>query len=329
MKQSLGWLRQQATWKAFSFTFSLISILVPKSKWYATSLGIARFLGRTAGVFAPKQVNVSIASFVPRLLHRYLDQLASYDPFFPIPLVIEGEEHLKAYLDEPGGFVIASAHIPFLKMVLPLVRNLAEGKRELRAVLRHPEGPEKNLLYAWNDKPWLALRADHTLLIHARSLLRGGGCMILAVDRDQGEVISANIFRFVGKLQSRVLTSFTELLPDGRIILRLMVPPGPRCKTDQEIQANLHFVAENVRRILQGEIAAKVARPVIAVASGFEESRARELHRVHLYSTMQLQARMKSLENVLRERTEAIGQRALLEERLAVLKHEFQNRVGA
>lgn len=321
--------RQIATLKVFVFICWQIAVWVPKDRWYQVSLQIVRTIDRFTSWIAPKQLNASKASFAPRLMHRFIDQLAARDAFFPIPLVVEGEEHLRRYMEEPGGFVVATAHVPFLKMLMPTVTRLAEGKRTLRVVARRPEGKAKNELYAWNDHPWPCLKADQSLLLHTRGLLRQNGVLVVAVDRDQGDVISANIFRFVGKMNSRVIASFTELQADGRILLRLMIPPSPLCKTDEEIVANLEFVAANVTRILQGEKAAKVAKPMLVESDHTDGDRARELHRVRLYSTGQLQSRMKSLETLLQERADAVGQRSMIEAKLALLRSEFQNRVGA
>jgi hypothetical protein len=318
--------RQQATWDFFIFVCWQISVWVPKDRWYQTSLNIVRLIDSCAGWIAPKQLNASEASLVPRLLHRFLDQLAGRDAFFPIPLIVEGEEHLRQYIEQPGGFVIATAHIPFLKMLMPTVTRMTEGKRTLRVVAKYPEGDEKNSMPAWNDKPWSCLRADQTLLLHTRSLLRQEGILFVAVDREQGDVISANIFRFVGKMNSRVITSFTELQPNGNILLRLMIPPKPRCKSDDDIEANLAFVAANVTRILQGKKAAKVAKPVLVEADHDDSERSRELHRVRLYSAGQLQARMKSLESLLEDHADAVAHRSQVEQKLALLRHEFQNR---
>jgi hypothetical protein len=329
MKARIQQARQNLTWNLFIFLGWQISVWVPKEHWYRTTLSIVRLMNRTVGVFAPKQLNVSSASAESRLFHRLLDQLASHDTFFPIPLVVEGEEHLRNYCDQPGGFVVATAHIPFLKMIMPVIRRVSEGKREFRVVARHPEGEDKNLLYGWNDDPWLCLRADQSMLIHTRSLLRNNGILVVAIDKDQGDVISGNIFRFVGKMNSRVLTSFTELQPDGSILLRILMPPSPLCKSDREITDNLGFVAGNVARILQGKKAAMVAKPVFAEDHESDSDQARELHRIRLYSTGQLQSRMNSLEKVLQGHAEAAGQRSLLQDRLEVLRSEFQNRVGA
>ncbi len=326
LKRKLSAARQWLTWQLIIFTCWLIAVLLPASRWYSVSLGISRFLGRTAGWLAPTTNTASQNSLVPRLLHRFLDILATHDPYFTIPLVIEGEEILRDYAAQPGGFVCCSAHIPFVKMLLPVVRRVVGDRRECRIVAREPVGD--NEVAAWNDGNWKAIRTDHAVLLHTRSLLRNNGCLLLAVDKEQGEFISSNIFRFVGKMHSRVLMSFTQLQPDGRILLRIMLPPGPQCKNEDEIRANLDFVAENVRRILQGdsiEAAARLRPPLVASHEG---QRSREIHRIQLYSKMQLEARIKRLQALLTTQNGGLSQRELLEERLALMRTELETRAG-
>ena len=326
LKRKLGAARQWLTAELFIFTCWLLALLLPASRWYGAALAISRFLARTAGQLAPSAVNVSEASLVPRLLHRFLDLLSTHNPYFPIPVVVEGEEHLRDYAAQPGGFVCCSAHIPFVKLFLPLVRKVAGDQRELRVIAREPVGD--NQVSAWNDEHWKAIRTDHAVLLHTRSLLRQNGCLLLAVDKEQGEFISSNIFRFVGKMHSRILMWFTQLQPDGKILLRIMLPPGPQCRSEEEIRANLDFVAENVQRILQGDKIAPAPRLHTPDADILKGERSREIHRIQLYSNMQLEARMKRLQALLAEQAKSVSQRELLEQRLARMRTELETRAG-
>ncbi len=326
LKRKLGAARQRITWELFIFTAWVISILLPASRWYRTALGLSRFLARAAGWLAPRAVNATSASLVPRLLHRFLDLLAFHDPFFPMPVDIEGEEHLRNYVAQPGGFVCCSAHIPFVKLFLPLVRKVVGDQRELRVIARDPVGD--NQVSAWNDEHWKAICTDHAVLLHTRSLLRQNGCLLLAVDKEQGEFISSNIFRFVGKMQSRILMWFTQLQPDGRILLRIMLPPGPHCRSEAEIRANLDFVAGNVQRILQGDKIASASRVRNPQQETGEADRSREIHRIQLYSNLQLEARLKRLQALLTDQTHPSIQRDLLQQRLARVRTELDMRTG-
>ena len=323
-KLSVG--REWITNEVFLFACWVVSICLPKRRWYGVALGMARTLAGGAGWLAPAANNATDASLAPRLLHRFLDILAEHSRDFPIPVVVEGEEFLREYAAQPGGFVICSAHIPFVKLIFPLARKIIGEQREVRVVAREPVGD--NEVSAWSGENLKAVRTDHAVLLHTRSLLRQNGCLLLAVDKEQGEFISSNIFRFVGKMNSRILMFFTQLQPDGRILIRIMLPPGPHCRSEEEIRANLDFVAENVRRILQGDRIQTASRMSDTLKKSFQGERSREIHRIQLYSNMQLEARMKRLEALLREHTQELSQRELLQERLELMRTELQMRAG-
>ncbi len=326
LKRKLSLARQWFTSEIFIGVCWFITVCFPAAQWYKVALVLSRFLARVTGRLAPPAVNVSSDSLEARLLHRFLDLFSTHTPYFPIPVVIEGEEHLRDYAAQPGGFVCCSAHIPFVKLFLPIVRKVIGEERELRVIAREPVGD--NEVSAWGDKHWKAIRTDHAVLLHTRSLLRQNGCLMLAVDKEQGEFISSNIFRFVGKMNSRILMWFTQLQPDGTILLRIMLPPGPRCRNEEEIRANLDFVAENVRRILQGDKITGASRFGSTLAHTLEGQRSREIHRIQLYSNMQLEGRIKRLQTLLSEQTETVRQRELLEERLALMRTEHEMRAG-
>ncbi len=313
--------------QVFTFFCWVIATCLPPSRWYRAALALARRLARTAGRFAPASHNATDVSLVPRLLHRFLDLLALHG-FFPIPVIVEGEEHLRAYAAQPQGFVCCSAHIPFVKLFLPIARQAIGEGRERRIIAREPVGD--NVVLAWNDEPWKAIRTDHAVLLHTRSLLRHNGCLLLAVDKEQGEFISSNIFRFVGKMNSRVLMWFTELQPDGTILLRILVPPGPGCRNEEEIRANLDLVAENVRLILQGRKITDAAESggTVAREIPMAGSQSRDIHRIQLYSDTQLKAHIQRLQSLLRDHRKSAAQRDLLQSRLALMRSELETRAG-
>ncbi len=318
--------RQRLTNWLFISVCWLISVLLPKSRWYSAALSISLFLARGTGWVKPAGNNVSDASLAPRILHRFLDILSMRSRYFPIPVVVEGEDYLRDYAAQSGGFVICSAHIPFVKLIFPLVRQVIGDQRPARVSARDPEGG--NEVAAWTDGNWEAIRTDHAVLLHTRSLLRQNGCLMLAVDKERGEFISSNIFRFVGKMHSRILMFFTQLRPDGKILLRIMLPPGPGCRSEDEIRANLDFVAENVRRILQGDKIQVASRLGSTQETQLAGERSREIHRIQLYSTTQLEARMKRLEALLTERDHVLSQRELLQDRLKLMQLEREARAG-
>ncbi len=326
LKRKLNEARVWATNACFVCVCFLIAHLLPKRRWYAAALGLCRFLARTAGRFAPTRNNVNSTTLVPRLLHRFLDILFAHHPYIPIPVRVEGEEILREYAALPGSFVCCTAHIPLVKLFLPIARRAIGEGRSARIIAREPVG--NNEVSSWNDKHWKAIRTDHAVLLHSRSLLRQNGCLMLVIDKEQGEFISSNIFRFVGKMNSRILTLYTQLQDDGTILVKILLPPAPLCKSEAEIRANLDFVSENVRRIMQGESLVSASPIQLTPEDTRTGWRSRELNRIQLYSNAQLDSRIRRLQAMLLQPANSAPQRDILEERLSLMRLELETRVG-
>ncbi len=326
LKRKLSEARQWATYAVMAGSCFLIAHLLPKRHWYGAALAISRFVARTAGRFAPKSSSASKAVLTSKILHRFLEMLFSRTSYFPIPVRVEGEEILREYAALPGSFVCCTAHIPLVKLFLPVARRAIGETRPARIIAREPV--RNNEVSSWNDAHWKAIRTDHAVLLHSRSLLRQNGCLMLVIDKEQGEFISSNIFRFVGKMNSRILTLYTQLQEDGIILVRILLPPAPFCKNEAEIRANLDFVAENVRRIMLGESLVPASPMRFTPEDTRAGWRSRELNRIQLYSNAQLDSRIRRLQAMLSQAENHLTQRDMLEERLALMRVELETRVA-
>lgn len=324
LRHKLNAVRQGLTTLLIVFITRQISFWLPADRWYSAALQSSKLLTRSFSAFAPNTRSVPTASLVPRMLHRHLDIMATRGRYFHIPTVVEGLEYLVEYAAQPEGFVCCSAHIPFIKLAFPLIREHVGPNRPMRIVSRDPSGQ----VTGWNDASLDIIRADQAVLLHTRSFLRRNGCLLLAVDKDQGDFISANIFRFVGKLHSRVLMFFTQLQPDGRILLRIMVPPGPRCESEQAVRANLDLVSENIGRILRGDQITEGPELPPRSLHNTEPEGSREIHRIQLYSSTQLEARIRRIQSMLEERSNSGEDDETLRERLALMLSELEMRTG-
>ena len=300
-----------------------MSRIFPSRFWYGIALRSADLVVR-AGRLVPGRASDSMeASHLARMLHRFLDIFATLGNF-PIPLVIEGEEILRSYAENPAGFICCSAHLPFVKTFFPLARKAVGNSRERWVISRTPE--LNNVVEIWNDEPWKAIFADNAVLLKVRATLRRNACLVAIIDKDQGDVVSANIFRFAGKVNCRVLTWFTELQENGTILVRIAEPPSPQCKTEEEIAANLSYVERNVERILRGR-AGETRRT--AAERAIEAESLRDQHRVQLYSTKQLKHRIERLETLLSTQSIPAERDPSFEQRLALLKSELKHRAYA
>ena len=285
-------------------------------------LFLARQLARAMRLARPGMFDPSLEA---RLMHRFLDILSESGRHFPIPTRVEGLELLQAVAAREGGFVCCAAHVPLVKLFIPVVRQVLRPGVELVATVKYAQAD--GYVDIWNDKPVRAIETGHGVLLQTRSLLRRGGCLLMLADKEQGEYISSNIFRFVGKVHSRVIMGFPHLLADGVVLLQIVEAPAPECRNEVEIRANLDFIAQNVRAILAGGgPPEKVRASVMPLAQITVAERGRDVDRIQLYSRAQLLARTKRLEQLLGDESTRVADRALYEKRLRLMQNELQIR---
>jgi hypothetical protein len=294
----------------------------PVERWYWDVRFVALLLARAMRLARPGVFDPSLEA---RLMHRFLDVISETGRRYPIPTRVEGLEILQAAAAGHDGFVCCTAHVPLVKLFIPVVRKALRPGVELVVTVKYanPEG----CVDLWDDDPLPAIEIGHGVLIQTRSLLRRGGCLLMLADKEQGEYISSNIFRFVGKVKSRIIMGFPHLLDDGTILLQIMEAPGPECRNEAEIRANLDFIAQNVRAILAGgEPPEKVRASVMPLAQVTGAERGREVDRIQLYSRAQLKARTKRLEQLLSDRSTQVADRARYEKLLQLMQNELQIR---
>ena len=306
-----------------------VMIAFPPRRWY----GIAFRLSHVLAAFSAKlRQHVHDPSLEARLLSRFLDSLSVPQKDFPIPVRVEGGELLMEVSRQPGGFVLCSAHLPLVKPIITKARQmLGEGYPiGVAAKYVRPDGT----ILIWGDRPVAGITADGTMLIRTRSLLKRNGCLMLLVDKEQGEAIPTSIFRFIGKMKSRILATFSYLQPDGTILIRFVEPPAPECRNEEEVQANLHFIARNVQEIVTGKTPPQAAKRMVLTWTPLpNQARNREIERIHLYTCEQLAVRIQRLSGQLEQRQEpgeedGVAGRSVLIERLELMRKEHERRCG-
>ena len=299
-----------------------LTVLRPRSRWYWDSLFVSRALAKAMRKARPGLLDPSLDA---RLLHRFLDVLAEGGRRFPIPTRVEGLDIAEEAAASEGGFVCCGAHVPFVKLFVPVVRQVVKQGAEVVVVVKYPNA--EGCLEIWCDDPVRAVALGTGVLLHTRSLLRRGGCLLLLTDKEQGEYISSNIFRFIAKVKSRLIMAFPRLQDDGTILLQFVEAPAPECRNELEIRANLDFIAQNVRSILAGGEPPEKMRPgVMPMAQVNVAERGREVDRIQLYSRRQLETRTKRLEQLLGGESITVQDRSSYEKRLLLMQSELDLR---
>ena len=299
-----------------------VTILRPADRWYWDLRFAALLLAKIMRSMRPGIVDPSLEA---RLIHRFLDVLSTGGRRFPVPTRVEGYEILEEAASSLEGFVCCTAHVPLVKLFIPVVRKALRPGAELVVTVKYVQ--ENGCVDIWNDDPVQAIETGRGVLLHTRSLLRRGACLLMLADKEQGEYISSNIFRFVGKVHSRIIMGFPHLLEDGVILLQIVEAPAPECRNEVEIRANLDFIAQNVRNILVGgNPPEKIRASVMPLAQITVAEKGREVDRIQLYSRTQLTARTKRLEQLLTDPSIEVSDRNLYEKRLKLMQHELQIR---
>ncbi len=321
LKQRLRERRIIAVGFALSCMARAVSLRSP-DHWYWDLWRVARMLAEAMRVARPGVFDPSLEA---RLMHRFLDVLAERGRRFPIPTRVRGLEILEAAAASQEGFVCCTAHVPLVKLFIPIVRQALRPGVELVITVKYANS--NGQVDLWNSEPLPAIETGNGVLLQTRSLLRRGGCLLMLADKEQGEYISSNIFRFVGKVRSRIIMGFPHLLEDGTVLLNIVEAPAPECRNEVEIRANLDFIAQNVRSILAGgEPPEKVRTSVMPQAQINVAERGREVDRIQLYSRLQLKTRARRLEQLLSDPTTRLADRALYEKRLKLMQNELQLR---
>lgn len=321
-KRSLQHYRVLATGAVLTWAAQSVTVLRPRERWYRDIFLLARWLAKGMRRIRPGVLDPSLEA---RLMHRFLDVIAKGDRRFPIPIRVVGLEILQATASGDGGFVCCSAHVPFVKLFIPIVQEQVRPGSEMMVTVKYPNAD--GMIDIWNSEPVQAIAAGSSVLLHTRSLLRRGGCLMLLADKEQGEYISSNIFRFVGKVGSRIVMGFPHLEQDGTILLDIVEAPAPHCRNEVEIRANLDFIAQTVRSILAGGAPPeKLRASVMPLAQVNVAERGREVDRIQLYSRSQLEARTKRLVRLLRDTGTTMADRALYEKRLSIMQQELELR---
>jgi hypothetical protein len=299
-----------------------VTAVRPPERWYWDTRRLALLLAGGMRLVRPGIFDPSLEA---RLMHRFLDILSLRGRHFPVPTRVEGLEILEAAAAGPGGFVCCGAHVPLVKLFVPTIRKALRPGTELVATVKYAQADGH--VDIWNDAPLRAIETGHGVLLQTRSLLRRGGCLLMLADKEQGEYISSNIFRFVGKVKSRVIMCFPHLQPDGVVLLQIVEAPAPECRNEVEIRANLDFIAQNVRAILAGGgPPEKVRTSVMPLAQIAVAEGGRDVDRIQLYSRAQLLTRSRRLEQLLGDATTKVADRALYENRLKLMRNELQLR---
>jgi hypothetical protein len=249
IKSFLSQYAQLAVSRLIAGLCRLYVTVLPRRAWYRASLLASRAITFVAGRYMPNRWNIGRSSQTARLLHRFLDRL--YSPKgFPIPVAVESENILLKYHSGSTGFLCCTAHLPFVNLVGRLLQDTFQGTRSIKIVSIFPN--ERNAVPVWNGQEMEALFPDGNVMLQIRRALRQNACVIVLLDKEQGQPVSPNLFHLASRINVPSFLYLPQLLPDGRLESRFLEFPHTVCAGDEQIAENVTFLEDHIDRILGG-----------------------------------------------------------------------------
>jgi hypothetical protein len=226
---------------------SVIARILPESLWYGIAFRIT--------------YPVSFVSWLVRhrtqksrrlLLHRasdlgvILDRLGSSGRPFPVPMRIKGLEALADLRRRDYGVLWCVQHLPLFRIG---VIALAAHGHTPTAVIARLHDPDEQVRVPGLQTALTTLRVGPYVLVRARTILRNGGSVVVAVDTSSGERYNPNAFHLAARTGAKTMFGFVELQKDGYIEVRFVTPPDPFCARADGPEVNALALNNEVRRI--------------------------------------------------------------------------------
>jgi hypothetical protein len=255
--------RESWTGRAVALVAATIARVVPSRLQYWAAYRVARLV---ALVVQPFRRGRNRTGYTAILLHRLLDALYQRaSP--PAPLLVLGQRYLDRYLEQAGGFLVVSGHLPCIKLPASYIAKAARSGRSVRITSVAPV--QNGLVTLWGQPPVQAIFTDGNAMLRIRGVLAQGGVVMNQVDDDGQKYFSGNTMRLAARTGTPILTTFAEILPDGRPCASYLPPPFPIPRDEAQVQANLQFIHRMVAAILgNGPKPAAYDQRLSAVESG-------------------------------------------------------------
>ena len=232
-------LKRLATHMPLNRQAALVARLLPSALWYRSALAIARAQGHLV-----RRMGGNCALTTELMLDHWLREL-SFSGHFPIPYRHTGLEVCLT----PGAKLFCWTHLPLTEVPM---RVYLEGGGAPVAVVSDPGkivGENEFQVFGWSQR-MEALPTDPHLLSRVMRTLRAGTSVVFLADPYLGGAMSDVPLRLASRARVPLVLQWTELAKDGTLLVTYREAPFPYSRTDEEIAANLAFLAEARNRSL-------------------------------------------------------------------------------
>lgn len=223
----------------------LLSSLLPPEDWFRAAILMSRWQAQVSSLIWRRGRGVSEAY----LRDNWLTEFSRLGEF-PIPVRVTGAELLASTDADRGGVVLCSTHVPLLLVVMR-VMVLTGHKPDV--VVVDPDNMRVGntaLQPAGLMEGVAAASPGPKGLLRIRTVLRNRGLVACTLDRQAGGPSHPDLLVLAGRLGARTVTFWTELGPDGVVIVAFKNAVHPYCDSVQAIEENIEAMLDDERRLL-------------------------------------------------------------------------------
>jgi hypothetical protein len=236
----------------FNLGIFLITRLLPRRMWFPAIWRICRLQAFLAGPIIARSIlrnDPRRKVIVAWTLEAWLRRLKRLQPEYVPPIEARGLETVPLASGNQNGLVFCSVHLPLVDATLAPISRI--GCAPAAVVAANMSPGERYPIWGY-EEGLPAINSDGLALVKMRSILRRGGSVAVLVDTDWCTTFSANTFRLVRSLGTRLIFMLPEIQPNGQIVVEYSQPPDPLCSSDESIRLNMRALQVGIDRILSG-----------------------------------------------------------------------------
>lgn len=242
---------------AYRFTAYLLIWCLPARLWYPIVLFLARVQGQILCWLAPLglypyrrdvyswQARKKILT--SRVLDIWLRQLSASRRPFPIPIRAVNGDAVRELTRGGIGMVLCSVHSLLADTALRAIAELDLG--ELAIITSLPDWTEGQPVIG-TERTIATIYTDENVLLKTRRVLRGGGSIIILLDRIIGGPLEAHILHLARALGARAGFGIAELQPNGEILLECVLSPASARDDADSVQRFLEALDAHRSQVL-------------------------------------------------------------------------------
>jgi hypothetical protein len=227
----------------FSRRVGMVATVVPRALWWHTAIVLSRLQARL-----PQRDGHTDLLLREGLMRDHWLAEFSKRGAFHVPYRVIGAEHLQPSRTTTQGTIYCGIHIPLFPVSARCWNDLGVSPD---FVVSSPGNINASGKYLPTGCPdgIKAMPPGVGALLHARAVLRAGGTVGSMLDARIGDTLCPQLMRLAVRTGAQVVLFWSELSPDGVVLLTHVMAPHSPADTEEKLQENLAVLAEERTRI--------------------------------------------------------------------------------